>query len=170
MIQHKNFDQILLNSSQEPSTSSKYEHILDAILIMLGSWKSSYNSRLTWNVDLWCKIWYPIWPNPPKLHSGTINILHLGLRSWCTNNHSMELNIWKELKTKKLCWFIMSYLISEMIQSSKSSVRNHQHPPSMTVFLCTFNHASRELKLGIQLNNDIQCLFVMSNLIPNMYD
>ena len=28
---------------------------------------------------------------------------------------------------------MMSNLLSEMIQSSKTPVRNHQHPPSMTV-------------------------------------
>ena len=32
------YDQILQNSSQEPSTSSKYDCVLDALIIMLGSW------------------------------------------------------------------------------------------------------------------------------------
>ena len=30
-------DQILQNSSQKPSTSSKYDSVLDALFIMLGS-------------------------------------------------------------------------------------------------------------------------------------
>ena len=49
IIQHSKVDQIILNSSQETSTSSKYDHILEALLIMLGSWKSAYNSRMTYN-------------------------------------------------------------------------------------------------------------------------
>ena len=48
-----------------------------------------------------------------------------------------------------------------MTQSSKTPVRNHKGPPSMTVFLMHFNHA-RVLTIGIQLNNDIWWLFVMS--------
>ena len=40
-------DQIILNSSQKLSASSKYNHILDALLIRLGSWKLAYNSRMT---------------------------------------------------------------------------------------------------------------------------
>ena len=32
-------DQILQNASQGPSTSSKYDCILDALLIMIGGWK-----------------------------------------------------------------------------------------------------------------------------------
>ena len=32
-------DPILQNSSQEPSTFSKYDCVLDALNIMLGSWK-----------------------------------------------------------------------------------------------------------------------------------
>ena len=35
-------------SSQEPSRSSKYDFVLDAFLIMLGSWKSVYNSIMTY--------------------------------------------------------------------------------------------------------------------------
>ena len=34
------YDHILQNSSQEPSTSSKRYCVLDALIIMLGSWKS----------------------------------------------------------------------------------------------------------------------------------
>ena len=42
-------DPILQNSSQEPSMSSKYNSIPDALLIMLVSEKSAYNSFLTYN-------------------------------------------------------------------------------------------------------------------------
>ena len=74
MIQHSKVDQIILNSSQEPSTSSKYDHILDALLITLGSCKSAYTLGITYNVDSWCKFWYQRWPKPPKLKPGGINI------------------------------------------------------------------------------------------------
>ena len=33
------YDKILQNSSEEPSTSYKYDCVLDALIIMLGSWK-----------------------------------------------------------------------------------------------------------------------------------
>ena len=33
------YDQILQSSSQEPSTSSKYDCFLDALIIMLQSWE-----------------------------------------------------------------------------------------------------------------------------------
>ena len=106
-------DSILQNSSREPTTSFKFDCILNALLIILGSWQFIYNSTMTWLV------------------------------------------------------FVMWNLISNVTKSSKNPVRNCQHPPCLTVFLCIFNHA-RELKSGIQLNNDILWLFVMSKLIPKM--
>ena len=130
MIQCSKMGRIILISSQEPSTASKYGHILYARLIILGSWNSAYNSRMTHNIDLWCKfdtkydpilknssqepspfskyecvldahmimlgswnfeyssgitshvhsryqIWYQRWFNPPKLQSVIINILQV---------------------------------------------------------------------------------------------
>ena len=41
------YGQIPQNSNQETSISSKYECVLHVLLIMLGSWKSAYNSRMT---------------------------------------------------------------------------------------------------------------------------
>ena len=74
-----------------------------------------------------------IWPNPPKLPSGTINILQVWMCSWCTYNHARKLKSSIQLRNDKLCWFMMWNLISETIQSSKTPVRNHQCPQSMTV-------------------------------------
>ena len=93
------------------------------------------NNKLCWFL---CQIRYQIWPNPLKLQPGTINILVVWLCSWCTYNHDREQTIWIQLRNDKLCWVMMSNLISEMIQSSKTPVRNHQRPPSMTVFLMHF--------------------------------
>ena len=42
MIQFSKIDQIFHNSSQEPSMFSKYDPDLDALIIMLGSWKLAY--------------------------------------------------------------------------------------------------------------------------------
>ena len=67
MIQHSKVDQIILNSSREPSMSFNYDHILDALLIMLGSWQLAHNLKMTFIIDSWCKIWYQRWSNPPKL-------------------------------------------------------------------------------------------------------
>ena len=44
------YDQIIQNSSQEPLMSSKYDCVLDAFIIMLGSWKFKYNSE--WKIML----------------------------------------------------------------------------------------------------------------------
>ena len=131
-------DPILQNSSEKPSRSSKYDFALDALLIMLGSWKLAYNSRITYYGYLWCQILYQIWPNPPKLQSVTINVLQVWLFPWWTYNHAMDLKVCIQLWNDKSCWFMMSNLISEIIQSSKTPVRNHQCPPSMTVFLMHF--------------------------------
>ena len=60
MIQHSKVDQIILNSSQEPSMSSKYDCAIDALLIMQGSWKSAYNSTMIYDGYLWCQSWYQI--------------------------------------------------------------------------------------------------------------
>ena len=97
--------------------------------------KISIKSKMTYNVDLLCKNWHYKWYNPPKLQSGTINILQVWLCYWCTYNHAREL----KLRNDKVRWFMMSNLISEMIQSSKTPVRIHQCSPSMTVLLMQFN-------------------------------
>ena len=132
------YDQILQNSSQEPSMSSKHDYFLDEILFMLGIYKLKYTSRLAYSVNSKSKIWYQRWPSPPKLQSGTINVLQIWLCSWCTYNHARVLKIWIQLRNNKLCWFMMSNLILGMIQSSKTPVTNHSCPPSMTVFLINF--------------------------------
>ena len=104
---------------------------------------------------LWYQIGYQIWPNPPKLQLGSINILQVWLCSWCTYNHAGELKIRIQLWNGKLCLFMMSNLIPNMTKSSKNAVRNNQCPPSVTVFLM-FNHV-KELKIWIQLRNDKLC-------------
>jgi len=58
IIQHSKADQSILNSTQEPSTSSKYDLIPDAILIMPREWKNEYNSGITYYVDSLCQMWY----------------------------------------------------------------------------------------------------------------
>ena len=128
-------DQILQNSSQEPSMSSKYDCFLDVLIIMLGSWKCEYNSGMTNYVDSWCQIWYQRGSNPPKLQLETINLHQVWPCSWCTLNHTRELKIGIKLNNDIWWLFLMSNLIPNMTKSIKSPVMNHQHPPSMTVFL-----------------------------------
>ena len=123
------------NSSQEPPRSSKYDCVLDALIIMIGNWKDVHSSKMTYNVDSWCKIFYLRGTNPPKPQSGTINVLQVWLCSWCNFNHVRELNIGIQLNNDTLWLFVMSNLIPNMIYSSKTPARNCQCPPSMTVFL-----------------------------------
>ena len=133
--------------------SSKYDCVLDALLIMLGRWKLSYTSIITYAGYLWCDIWYQIWPNPSKLQSRTINVLQVWLCSWCTYNHAREIIIWIHLRNNKLCWWCQIWY------------QRWPNPPKVLsgtinvlqewlCYWCTFTHA-RELKIGIQLNNDI---------------
>lgn len=75
IVQCSKIEPIILNSSQEQSTYPSMAHILDILLITLGSWNSECNSRMTNSVDSWCKIWYQSWYTPPKLQSGIIDTL-----------------------------------------------------------------------------------------------
>ena len=145
-------DSFLQISSQKQSMSSKYDCILDALIIMLGSGKFEYNSWMTNYVDSWCKIWYQRQSNPPKLQSGTINVLQLWLCSWCTYNDARELEIWIQLRNYNYVdswwqiWYQRWYNPLK-IQSGTINI--------LQVWLyswCTFNHA-RELKICIQIKN-----------------
>ena len=93
LIQYSKIDQILHSSNQEASTSSRYDGVLDTLLIMLWSCKSVHSSRMIYNIDSWYKILYQRLPNPPKHQSGTISILQLWLCSWYTFNHTRDLKI-----------------------------------------------------------------------------
>ena len=42
------YDKLLKKSSKEPSMSSKFNCVLDMLLLMLGSWKMAFNSRITY--------------------------------------------------------------------------------------------------------------------------
>ena len=83
-------DPILQNPSQEPSTSSKCDCVLDNFLTMLGSWQSAYNSIMTYHGYSWYQFWYQRWSSTSKLQSGTIDLLQLWLCLWCTFNHTRE--------------------------------------------------------------------------------
>ena len=72
---------VLQSSSQEPSMISKYDCVIDELIIMLGGWKCEYNLRMKIYVDLLCQIWCQRWPNALKLQSRTTNILQVWLCS-----------------------------------------------------------------------------------------
>ena len=84
-------DPIIPKSTQEPSTSSKHDCVLDVLWITPGSWKSAYNSIMTYAYYLRWQIWYKKWLNPPDFQSGTINILQAWLCSWHTSIYVREL-------------------------------------------------------------------------------
>ena len=73
-------DPILQDSSQEPSTSSKYglqgQGVLDTLLIKLESWNLAHKSRITYHDSPWCQEW----PQPPSIQSGTLSILQVWLQ------------------------------------------------------------------------------------------
>ena len=76
------YDQILQNSNQEPSTSSKCDCVLDALMIIIWAWKFEYNSGMTNYVDSWFQIWYQIW----SVRISTI-YLHVNLYSSRITNY-----------------------------------------------------------------------------------
>ena len=49
------------------SRNNQHDSVIDALLIVSGSWKLTYNSGMTYYVDSWCQIWNQRWPNPPQL-------------------------------------------------------------------------------------------------------
>ena len=53
----------------------------------------------------------------------------LGMGLWCTSNHHRELKFGTQVKNYISSWFMKS----KMTQTSKTSVRNIQRPPSMTL-------------------------------------
>ena len=50
--------------------------VLDTLLIMLESWNLAHKSRITYHDDPWCQGW----PHPPRLQSGTTNVLQVWLQ------------------------------------------------------------------------------------------
>ena len=110
------------------NTSSKYGWgVLDILLFMLESWNLAHMSRITYHDNPWGQER----PHPPSLQSGAINIFKVLtsriVGSWHTSIHARELKFGTQVKNHISWWSMMS----RMIPSSKSPVRNYQHPPSM---------------------------------------
>ena len=61
--------------------------------------------------------------------------LQVWLCSWWTSIHARELEIGVQLKNDILLWSMVSNFTPEKTQSSRSPVRNYQHPPSIAVLL-----------------------------------
>ena len=157
-------DQILQNYTQETSTSSKCDSVLDTLLIMLWSWKSAYNSSMTYNVDLWCKILYQRWSKTP---ARTINILKVWLCSSSTYKHVRELNFDIRLNND-IWWYLWCHIWYQIwpnppnLQSGTMSI--------LQVWLCSWwtSIYARELKIGIQLKNGILLRSMTLSLTPKM--
>ena len=66
------------NPQCPPSIDFKDEGVRDTLLTMLESWNLAHKSKITYHDDLW----YQGWPYPPRLQSGTINILQEWLWGW----------------------------------------------------------------------------------------
>jgi len=81
-IQDVKNDPILQVSSQEPSTSSKYDFedggVLDTLLFMLECWNLAHKSKITYHDDPLCQEWL----HPPSIQSGTFSVLQVWLRGW----------------------------------------------------------------------------------------
>ena len=88
-------DDILQDSSQEPSTYYKNElwwwMVLDTLIIVLESWNLVHKSRITYYDDPWCQGW----PHRPSLQSGTFSLLQVWLwgrgGSWGTSNNARDM-------------------------------------------------------------------------------
>ena len=86
------YDQILQNSSQEPSTSSKCDCVLDALIIMLGSW--NWNTHQEWHIMLNPDVKFDTKDDPILQNSSQelLKVLKVLLCSWYTNIYARE---WK---------------------------------------------------------------------------
>ena len=102
------------------------------------------------------------WPHLPRLQSGTVNVLQVWLQvrgdSWHTSDNARELKFGTQVKTP----------------SSKTLVRNLQHPPSINLetdgsWLPSYHH--RELQFGEAIESHIHIknpyiLAKWSNIFP----
>ena len=86
--------------------------------------------------------------------------------SWHTSNQAKELKFGTQVNNHILWWSITS----RMTPSTKTPVRDHQSPPSMTSRMgsswFTPNHA-RELKFCTQVNNHISWWSMMLRMTPS---
>ena len=86
--------------------------------------------------------------------------------SWGTSKHARELKFGTQVKNH-ISWRSM---MLRMTPSSKYPVRNHQHPPSMTLRMRSSWHTSihaRELKFGTQVKHHISWWSMMSRMTPS---
>ena len=100
--------------------------IHEVLIIMLESWNLAHKSRITKHDNPWCQGW----PFPPSLQSGTINILQVWTSRFgkvLDKHHARELKFGTLVKNH-ISW---QSIMSRMTPSSKSPVRNRQHPSSM---------------------------------------
>ena len=156
MIRDVKDDPIFQVPSQEPSTSSKYE-----LQGRGGSWHNSNHARelkFCTQVQIYISLWSmmswmtPSSKSPVRNHQHHPNMTSRTGGSWLASNHARELKFGTQVENCITWWFMMS----RMTPSSKSPVRNHQHPPSIISRTGdswhTSNHA-RELKFGTQVKN-----------------
>ena len=116
---------------------------------------------MTYDVYLWCQIWYQIWPNHPKLQPGTTNINQVWFCSRWTSIHARELKLGHNSR--------ITYYCDPWCQSWHQRWFNPPDLQSGTINVfqvwqcswCTYIHA-RELKIGIQIKNFILWWSMMS--------
>ena len=162
-------DSILHISSQEQSMSSKYDCVLGALLFMLGSWKFAYSSIMTYKGYLRYPIWYQIWPNPPILQSGTINILQVWLCSWCTFIHARELNISIQLNNDILVIHDVEFdtKYNKILQnSSQKHLASSKYDFDDGGSWSSSKHA-RVLKLGTKVTDHLSGWSMTSEMTPS---
>jgi len=116
--------------------------------------------------DLGHQRWPPSTKTPVRnLHRPPSMTLRMA-GPWHSLNHARELKFGRQLKNHISLWSMMS----RMTPSSKTPVRNLQHPPSITLRMAgpwqTSNHA-RELKFGTLLKNHISWWSMMSRMTPS---
>ena len=128
-------DLIFQSCSLNQSISSKYDCVLDALLIMRENCKSAYNFIMTYDGYLWWQFSYQRWPHPSKLQKVTINVFQVLLWSWLNSFLTKEWKMGIQLKNNISLWSMMSNLIPKTSQSSKTPVKNHLCTTNMTVFL-----------------------------------
>ena len=158
-------DPIHQNSSQEPSTSSNYDCVLDVLIFFLGSW--NFNTTQEWKIVLIYDIKFDI-RYDPILHNSSQEP-PMSFKCDCVLDALLIM-----LESRKAVYnAIMTYDGYLWCQIWYQIWPNHSKLQSGTInvlqlWLCfwwTFIHV-REFNIRIQPNNDILLWSMMSNWKP----
>ena len=160
---------ILQVASQEPSTSSKYDFKEEFFFQQSYSCKRAEFWHTSQELHILTIHDVKKWSYPPGIKSGTINILQVKQRGWGVLDTLLFMVENWDLAHKSRITYINDTGCQKTILFSKYPVRNHQHPPSVTLRTGGSWHISiqaRELNFSTKVKNHIPWISMMSGFDP----